>query len=164
MPSSTVAKNFRDGLLEVFDGTGSPISMPATLETGDFSLSGRTSGQKETSVYLDRGDFATIRHTNQAFPTVSLSAHMAYLSDGSAGSFVDLIRKTGQFASAVSTLGANAELMAYRLILTIEGTDHGDSADHQISLDDVVLSVDFSEGDPNSFSLSGTVYGAIALT
>ena len=32
-----------------------------------------------------------------------------------------------------------------------------------ITLDDVVLSVDFSEGDPNSFSLSGTVYGSITI-
>lgn len=163
MPASTVIKNFRDGTLQIEDGTGTPLTMTVSLENGDFSLSGLISGQKETSVYLDRGDFATIRHTNQAFPTVSLTAHMAYLSDGSNGSLVDVVRKTGQFASAVSTLGANADVLAYKMTLTIEGTDRGDSADHTITLDDVVLAVDFSEGDPNSFSLSGTVYGTIAL-
>ena len=163
MPASTVVKTFTDATVNVKDGTGPPIEMTVSLENGDFSLSGLMSGQKETSVYLDRGAFASIRHTNQTFPTISLSAHMAYLTDNTNGSLLDVVRKTGEFSSAVSTLGANAEVMAYLVELVIEGTDHGDSADHTITLDDVVLSVDFSEGDPNSFSLSGTVYGSITI-
>ena len=163
MPASTVIKTFVDATVNIKDGTGTPIEMTVSLENGDFSLSGLMSGQKETSVYLDRGAFASIRHTNQTFPTISLSAHMAYLTDNTNGSLLDVVRKTGEFASAVSTLGANAEVMAYLVELVIEGTDHGDSADHTITLDDVVMSVDFSEGDPNSFSLSGTVYGSITI-
>ena len=163
MPASTVVKNFRDATINIKDGTGTPIEMTVSLENGDFSLSGLMSGQKETSVYMDRGAFASIRHTNQTFPTISLSAHMAYLTDNTNGSLLDVVRKTGEFSSAVSTLGANADVMAYLVELVIEGTDHGDSADHTITLDDVVMSVDFSEGDPNSFSLSGTVYGSITI-
>ena len=163
MPASTVIKTFVDATVNIKDGTGTPIEMTVSLQNGDFSLSGLMSGQKETSVYLDRGAFASIRHTNQTFPTISLSAQMAYLTDNTNGSLLDVVRKTGEFASAVSTLGANAEVMAYLVELVIEGTDHGDSADHTITLDDVVMSVDFSEGDPNSFSLSGTGYGSITI-
>jgi len=74
------------------------------------------------------------------------------------------LTKRGAFSSAVSTLGANAEVYAVKLTLTIEGTDHGDAADHTIVLDDCTCSVDFAEGDPNSLSVSFTCYGAITLT
>ena len=62
-------------------------------------------------------------------------------------------------------VGANALAdTEFEVTLTIEGTDHGDSADHTIVLDDCTCSVDFAAGDPNSLSVSFTCYGTFTLT
>ncbi len=164
MAISSVVKNFRDGTLTLEDGAGSPASVIIQYEAGDFSLSGLHQSTKETTTYLDRGDLASVRHTNRTFPTFSFSAHLTDLSDGSENTLPDIILKSGNFGSAVSTLGASADVYTLKLTWTIEGTDHGDTADHVITLDDCRVSLDIAEGDPNSFSVSGTVYGGMTLT
>ena len=164
MAHSTVVKNFRDGTLSVADGAGSPAAHTVAFEAGDFSVSGLMANHKEVTTYLDRGDLGSVRYTNQTFPSGSFSLHFTDLTDAGYSTLADLLLKKGSHASAVSTLGANAEVYAVKLTLTIEGTDHGDSADHTIVLDDCTCSVDFAEGDPNSLSVSFTCYGTITLT
>jgi hypothetical protein len=165
---STTVKNFRDGTLTVNDGAGSPASHTISYEAGDFSISGLTSEtgskQYETATYLDRGDLASIRNTNQTFVSGSFTMHMVDFSDASYSTAMDLMLKRGSHASAVSTLGANAEVYAVKLTLTIEGTDHGDGTDHTIILDDCVCAVDVAEGDPGSISVSFTCYGVVEVT
>ena len=165
MAVSTVVKNFRDGTILVEDATSpTPLAYTVQFEAGDFSVSGLMANQKEVTTYLDRGDLGSVRYTNQTFPSGSFSVHFTDLSDSSDKLLADALTKRGAFSAAVSTLGANAEVYAVKLTLTIEGTDHGDSADHTIVLDDCTCSVDFAEGDPNSLSVSFTCYGAITLT
>ena len=165
MPISSVIKNFRDGTLLIGDGTTpTPIDITIQYEAGDFSIDGLNEGLVETTAYLDRGVFATLRKTNASFPTFTFSAHFTDLSDSTSKTIYDVVRKTGAFASAVSTLGANADAMTYKVTFTIEGTNFGDSADHVLVLNDCRLSVSIAEGDPTSFSVSGTVYGAITAT
>ena len=164
MSQSTVIKNFRDGTLVFADNTGSPLTLPIVYEAGDFSIDNLNEGLVETTAYLDRGEFATLRKTNRVFPSFSFSAHMTDLSDNTDKLLYDLARKTGAFASAVSTLGANADAMTYKLTFTVEGTNFGDSADHTLILNDCRITLSFSEGDPNSFSVAGIVYGAITAT
>ena len=165
MAISSVAKNFRDGTLQIEDGTGSPITMTVQYENGDFSLSGLNQSNHEINKYLDRGDFFSARKTNQSFPTISFTAIFTDLSDGTDKTLVDACLKQGAFSSGISTLGANADVWAVKLTLTIEGTDFGDSADHVITMDDVhITSVDISEGDPDSFSISGEVLGTITMS
>lgn len=164
MAMSTVIKNFRDGTLVFADNTGTPLTMPIVYEAGDFSIDNLNEGLVETTAYLDRGEFATLRKTNRVFPAFSFTAHMTDLSDATDKLLYDLARKTGAFASAVSTLGANADAMTYKLTFTVEGTNFGDSADHTMVLNDCRITLSFSEGDPNSFSVAGIVYGAITAT
>ena len=164
MAHSTVVKNFRDGSLSIADGAGSPATHTVQFEAGDFSISGLVAGQKELATYLDRGDLASIRHTNTSFVSGSFSMHMTDVSSGGYSTAVDLMLKQGSHASAVSTLGANAEVYAVKLTLTIEESDHSGGDDHTIVLDDCVCSVDMAEGDGNSISVSFTCYGAITLT
>jgi hypothetical protein len=164
MAQSTTIKNFRDGTLTFTDNTGTPLSMSIVYEAGDFSIDNLNEGLVETTAYLDRGEFATLRKTNRVFPSFSFTAHMTDLSDATDKLLYDLARKTGAWASAVSTLGANADAMTYKLTFTVEGTNFGDSADHTMVLNDCRITLSFSEGDPNSFSVSGIVYGAITAT
>tara|TARA_R100001082_G_scaffold98052_1_gene66157 strand:+ start:177 stop:671 length:495 start_codon:yes stop_codon:yes gene_type:complete len=164
MAHSTVVKNFRDGTVSIADGAGSPATHTIAFEAGDFSISGLLAGQKETTTYLDRGDLGSVRHTNQTFPTGSMSFHLTDITDAGYSTAIDLMLKKGSHASAVSTLGATAEVYAVKLTLTIEESDHSGGADHTIVLDDCVCSVDIAEGDPSSVSISFTCYGTITLT
>jgi hypothetical protein len=164
MAQSTVIKNFRDGSLLFADNTGTPLTLAIQYEAGDFSIDNLNEGLVETTAYLDRGEFATLRKTNRVFPSFSFTAHMTDISDATDKLLYDLARKTGAWTSAVSTLGANADAMTYKLTFTVEGTNFGDSADHTMVLNDCRITLSFSEGDPNSFSVSGIVYGAITAT
>lgn len=165
MPISSVIKNFRDGTLTIEDGTaGTPIAMTIVYEAGDFSIDNLTEGLVETTAYLDRGEFATLRKTNRSFPSFSFSAHFTDLSDATNKTIYDLVRKTGAWAAAVSTLGTNADAMTYKVTWTCEGTNFGDASDHVLIMQDCRLTVSIAEGDPTSFSISGVCYGAITAT
>jgi hypothetical protein len=69
--------------------------------------------------------------------------------------------KNGAFASAVSTLGSSADVYTLDVVITVEGTNFGDSADATFTMEDCHLQVSWSDGDPATFSISGTCYGAI---
>lgn len=164
MAASTVIKNFRDAVIKVEDGTTpTPLLVTISLEAGDFSLTGMTEGLTDVTTYLDRGELGSVRKTNRSFPTFSLSCHMADLSDSSDKLIWDAINKSGAFASAVSTI-SGSDVYGLKVTITIEGTNFGDAADHVIILNGCHMSVDFSEGDPNSFSISGTVFGSVSAT
>jgi hypothetical protein len=162
MPISSVVKNFRDGTIVISDGTTpTPLSLTVQYEAGDFSIDGFKQGLTEVTTYLDRGEMGSLRKTSRSFPTFTFSSHFTDLSDATSATLYDLISKSGSFASAVSTLGSTADVMTYKVVLTVEGTNFGDSADHVLTLNDCHLSCSIAEGDPNSYSISGTVYGSI---
>lgn len=160
MPISSVVKNFRDGLIAMEDATGTPISITVQYEEGNFSGSGFSEGDTEVTTYLDRGVLGSVRKTTRTFPTFTFSAHMTDLSDGTEKNLWDAVNKLGAFAAGVSTLGANEEVWTLKVTFTIEGTDHGDAADHVFTFNDCHMTIDFAEGDPNSFTINGTVYGS----
>jgi hypothetical protein len=164
MPISSVVKNFRDGLITLASGGGSPITLTVAYEAGDFSLSGSNQGNYEHTKYLDRGELGSIRKTNRSFPTGQFTAQLTDLADATNNTLWDAVNRTGSFAAAVSTLGANADLYTLNITLTIEGTQFGDATDHVLVMNDCRCSIDVSEGDPDSFSLSFEVLGAITAT
>lgn len=165
MAISSVVKNFRDGVITVSDSTSpTPLSVTVQFEAGDLSLSGTNQGNYEHTKYLDRGELGSIRKTNRMFPTGSFTCHMSDLSDGTDKLIWDAVNKTGAFASAVSTLGANADLYTLDIVLTISGSALGDSADHVLTMSDCRCSIDFSEGDPNSFTINFEVLGTITAS
>lgn len=135
-------------------------------ENGDFTLSGANSGagSYEITKYLDRGDLGTVRRTVRSFPTGSFSAHLTELSDATNNTLWDAVNQTGSFSAAVSTLGANADVYALKLTLSIEGTTLGEASDHTLVLNDCRCSIDVAEGDPDSFTLSFEVLGTITAT
>lgn len=164
MAASTVIKNFRDATVVFADGTTpTPLSLTLTLESGDFALSGLNQGNTEATTYLDRGELGSVRLTSRTFPSFTVSCHMADLSDATDKLIWDAVNKTGAFASAVSTI-SGSDVYGLKVTLTIEGTNFGDAADHTIVLNGCHCSIDFAEGDPNSFTINGTVYGTITAT
>ena len=170
MALSSIVKTKFDGRLVIEDGTAvTPLDITVQYEAGDFSLSGlnQASGTSyDIAQYLDRGEFFAggVRKTGRTFPTFSFTAYLTELSDGTNETIPDIVLQQNSFSAAVSTLGTNADCYSLNLILTIEGTDHGDSTDNILTLSDCLISLDMAEGDPDTFSLSGTVLGTIAMT
>jgi hypothetical protein len=164
MPISAVVKNFRDGTITLADGTTpTPLSVIVQYEAGDFSITGLSESNTETTTYLDRGDLGSVRKTSRTFPTFSFTAHMTDLSDATNKTIWDAVNKTGAFATAVSTI-TGSDVYGLKVTLAVEGTNFGDATDHTLELNGCHCTVDFSEGDPNSFSINGTVYGTITAT
>ena len=166
MAISSVVKNFRDGTIVINDGTSpTPLTLTVQFEAGDFSISGLNQGNYEITKYLDRGDLGSIRKTNRSFPTGSFTAHMTDLSDGTDRLLWDAVNKTGAWSSAVSTLGSYADVFALQLVLTVEGSNFGATeTDHVLTLNNCHCSIDFAEGDPNSFTLNFEVLGTITAS
>lgn len=163
MPNSIV-KNFRDGQLVLKDGTGTPIAVTIQFESGDFSISGLSANSNtEVTTYLDRGALGSVRLTSQTFPTWSFSAHMVEFSDATEKTLWDAVNKTGTFASAVSTI-TNSDVYGLDCVINIEGTSLGEATDHTLTLVGNRITLDFSEGDPNSFTVNGTCFGTITAT
>ena len=131
------------------------------FDNADFSVEGLKFKLRETTAYQHRGVLSSVRHTTRTFPTGTFTCSMAEFTAASAVSVSDAVLKNGSFASAVSTLGSNADVYTLDVTITEEGTNFGDSADHTFTLEDCELSLSYSQGDPNTFSLSFTCYGAI---
>lgn len=161
MGASSIVKNMCDGTITLKDGTGTPISVTVKFDNADFTVSGLKAKLRETVAYQHRGVLSSVRHTARTFPTFSFSVSMSEFTALTAVSVSDAVLKNGAFSAAVSTLGANADVYTLDLTVSEEGTNFGDSADHTFTLEDCELEMTYTEGDPNTFSLSGTCYGAI---
>lgn len=161
MALSNIIKNMRDGTLIIADGTsGTPLQINVSFDNGDFSISGLKAKLAETTAYETRGQLRSLRHTTRVYPTGSFSCMMAEFSEATTGTVADAILKNGAFAAAVSTKGPDADVYCVSLSFIVDGTSHGES-DSTMTLNDCECSIDFSEGDPSSFTISYTVYGSI---
>ena len=163
--ASTIVKNFRDGTIKIQDNTGTPIAITVAYEEGNFSISGLQQDLTEVAAYMDRGSLSNLRKTNQVFPTFTFSAYMTHFTSGGSGaiSILEFIKQQDGGSSLTSQSASKGDVMTFEVQIKVEGTDFGDTSDHQITLQECVLSVDYSEGDPSSFSVSGTSYGAVTV-
>ena len=164
--ASSIVKNFRDGSLLIKDSTGTPVSITVQFEEGNFSLSGLQQDLTEVSAYLDRGSLCSLRKTNQVFPTFSFSSYMTHFTSGGSGaiSILEFIKQVDGGSSLTSGSASKGDVMTFEVSITVEGTDFSDTSDHKITMAECVLSVDYAEGDPSTFSVSGTVYGTISVS
>jgi hypothetical protein len=164
MAASTVIKHLYDGSITVEDGTTpTAVSLAVPFTTGDLSLDTLQESGRGIQAYQTRGSLHSVRLAAKEFPTVTFSAQLADLSDGTDGTLVDFVLKQASYSANESTL-TGSDVYAIKLTLTVEGTDLGDSADHTITLDDVHCTMAIAEGEPDTVTISGTVYGAITMT
>ena len=163
MAASTVIKHVTDGSITLEDGTGSPVTLVVPFTSGDLSVDGLQNSLRAVQAYQTRGTLHSVRLAAREFPSMSFSAMLADVSDGTAGTLIDYCLKQGSYASNVTTL-TGSDVYAIKVTLTIEGTDLGDSADHTIQMDDVHVTVAVAEGEPDTVTLSGTVYGSVVMS
>ena len=164
MAASTIIKHFTDGTITLKDGTGTPVTLVVPFSTGDFSLGGLTQALRATNVYQARGVLTGLRLGAKAFPTGSFSCQIADYSDASDRTVLDFLRKSNSYSANLSTSETLGDVYTVDVVLTVEGTNLDDAADHVITLEDCDCSLDLSEGEPNSLSVSFTVYGAVSMT
>jgi hypothetical protein len=165
MPASSFVKNQNDGSVTLKANGGTP-SITLAFDSGDFSATGIKRKLQDTNAYQRRGALTTVRHTTRNFPTISFTAQFTNFEGneggGSNGNPLEAaLGDGGTWGSANSTLGANADVYTLDVEFVVEGSDFGDSGDHDVTFHDVELSWDISEGDPTTVSFSGTVYGEI---
>ena len=164
MAASTVIKHLYDGSITLEDGTTpTAVSLSIPFTVGDLSLDGLMESQRAAQAYQTRGTLHSVRLAAREFPSVTFSAQLADLSDGTDGTLVDFALKQASYSGNVSTL-TGSDVYAVKITLTVEGTDLGDAADHTIELDDVHVTVAIAEGEPDTVTISGTVYGSITMT
>ena len=163
MAASTVVKHLFDGSIVVNDGTGSPVTLAVPFTQGDLALDNLMQGGRGVQAYQTRGVFHSLRLTGVEFPTLNFSAMLADLSDATDGTLVDFVLKQNSYSGNISTL-AGSDTYCVDVVLTIEGTDVGDAADHTITLTDVHFTMAIAEGEPDTVTLSGTVYGSTTMT
>lgn len=163
MAASTVVKHLYDGTITVEDGTATPVSLTVPFTVGDFSVDALMESQRDVQAYQTRGTLNSVRLAAVNFPSMSFSAQLADLSDGTDGTLVDFCLKQGSYSANESTL-ADSDVYAIKATLSIDYDGASGEAAHTIVLDDVHVTVAIAEGEPDTVSISGTVYGAITMT
>jgi hypothetical protein len=163
MAASTVVKNFSDGTLQIADGTGTPVTITVAFSQGDMSIDGLVESQREVAAYETRGVLKSVRKTTRIYPSGSFTLMLTDLTDAADQTVLDFCLKQGSYNGNISTL-AGSDAYCVKFTLAIEGTNHGDSNDHSISLDDCRVTMAVAEGDPSTVSVSFTCYGAVTMT
>jgi hypothetical protein len=154
MAASTIRKTMRDTTATLTDGTNTLV-LP--FMAGDLSVSipGETIVRNDPRGVIDA--VPALRKGADQPMTFSLSGAIADFSDGTDEILTDLLLKNDIGGGWTSTGGANAEVMSLHLDIAIEGTDHGDAADHAFRLPHCTFEGTLDEsGDFWTISLSGT--------
>lgn len=157
---STVCKTKRDGTLTISDGSATPKTLEIAFTAGDLSID--IPGPTVVNV-LDRGQLGSapcVRYGDDQPMTFSFTAQFHEIGNAASATLADIIAQSGYVASDWTTVlnGGDGEVFAVDLLWTIEGTDHGESSDYSISLENCVLSGSISEGETDTLNISGTAY------
>lgn len=163
MAASTVIKHLHDGSLTLKDGTGTPVTLVIPFYMADFNFAGLQETQRAVVAYETQGVLHTVRHSTRAYPTGSFTLALADFSDATERTVLDFLLKRGSYSANVSTL-TPPEVYAVDLVWTVEGTNLGDPSDHVATITDCVCTLDLAEGEPNTLSVSFTMYGTYTQT
>ncbi|MGA0312728.1 MAG: hypothetical protein ACO3N4_06610 [Ilumatobacteraceae bacterium] len=161
MAESAIPKVLRDGTLVIKDGT-TPTANTHTVQYSDaVSL---TLTETAAIHIFNRGTRVYTRKGNDAIPTISFTVIFTGYTDGTDGTALDAMRKTGAFSSWVKSL-ATVEHYNVTLEFTVAGTSLGDDADHKMTLTGVrLLDSVPAEGDPYNVSFNCEVLGTVTFT
>ena len=163
MAYSTLPKTRRDGVITLKDGTGTPVTLEVAYEEGNLTFDTPKAAQ---TVIRDRGTISTVRKGDDE-PTASgsFSAFFRQFTDGSeAGSILDFINQTGNYSSNISTGSSGTpfvEFYCIDIVYECDAQSLGDDAATSATLTKCVCTASFTEGDPSSFTLNFTSYGAL---
>lgn len=143
-----------DGVLVLSDASGTPKTVTINYTDGDLKIDGLAADSSDITVFESRNIPYAARNTGRKRIKVTFSCHALDLSNSSAGTPLDAIRKTGNFAAGVSTWTAG-DVWFLDLLWTGERTAFGATADASVRLKKVRFDGSFSEGIPGKLEFSG---------
>ena len=159
MAESTVVKVRRDGTIKLKDGSTNTYTV--AYENGDLSFDG---GSKADRIVIrDRGTIVGLRKGDDPVPSLTFTTMMRDFHDNSAGSLIDFLDNSGPVV-LTSSGGTGYEQFLVDIEFTVEGTSHGDSNDHVATAAKCLCTWSFSEGDPNTISVTAEIHGGVTYT
>ena len=166
MAYSTIPKTRRDGTITLKDGTGIPITLTIAYEEGNLTFDTPKAAQ---TVIRDRGVITAVRKgDDEPVASGSFSAFFRQFTDGAeAGSILDFINNTGNYHTNNSTGATGTPFVEFYCIdieYEVDATSLGDASSTKATLSRCVCTATFTEGDPSSFTINFTSYGAISYT
>lgn len=156
MPLASTPLIPNDGVIVITDGAA--LTFTLNFEDGDLSFSEIAEGQKNYEMFFHRGRFYGARKTQDSPVEVSFSCHAVGFTDAAQASILDVVRKGGLWAGALSTLPIGAgDLYCVRLTWTGERTNFGGTADSSAVMKYFHPTAAFSEGTPGKFNIKGVL-------
>lgn len=155
MAATSVVKTRCDTTIVINDGT-TPTALTYTvvLEPGNLAF---TPPRDTYTTIVDRCAIVGSRKNGTEMGTLSFSVHHTSVTGSSESHLVDMIEGAGSYAAAVSTDSGEFEGNVREVVVTIEGTDHGDNSDQTFTFPKVRLWWDFAEGDTNVINVTGEI-------
>jgi hypothetical protein len=149
------------------DGTGSPVTYAVDSDTG-ITLGEIKPGLRNHTVIQRKGQFVSVAFTDALGASLSMDFLFDNFSKASGGTILDYIFKDGAFSARIGTLNPSGSTdlkipFACDVILAVEGTDYGDSADGTLTMRDwIISSVSWSaaENEVIKVTVTGEVWGA----
>lgn len=163
MAYSVIPKTKRDGTITLLDG--GVVTLDVAYEDGNFSFS--QPQQFSELVVMDRGAFAAVRKQDEQAITGSFGFHFRQFTDATqVGSVRDFLNQSGPYSGNSSTGTTGTPYIEHYTIDIKYTADSPDTSetDHTVTLSKCICSLDFSEGDPSSFTLNFTCYGGATVT
>jgi hypothetical protein len=156
MAESTWVKVRRDGTIKLKDSDGN--SYTVAYENGDFSFNDELAAQV---TIMDRGSIAGVRKGDDPILTGSFTVHFRQWTNGDGLSLVDVLQGTGD---ATAWVKAWAQIEQWNLDAELTIAGGLDNADSVATCKYCIFSWQFSEGDPDSLSVSMSVFGGVTYT
>lgn len=149
-----------EGSITIADGAA--LTHTLEFDTGDFSIGPIRETLNESVPVERRGKFLDLVHGARVYPSGKFTVYLNQFTDATADLLTDMVARSGVWAAATSTLGANARKATYNITFAVEATDLGGGADLTFTLHDCELTIDsITEGIPSTISASFVVYGEI---
>jgi hypothetical protein len=155
MPETTVVSVPRDGTITITNGDATTYTV--AFENGDMNMS---FDRAERITIYDRGSVVGLRFGNDPIPQISFTVHLRELADSAEDTILDFVYKTNNSSGATSTGGTGFE----PFLVTVEFQANMASlsgSNTKATFEKVLLSASVAEGQPNSISFTGEVYGNI---
>ncbi len=143
-----------DGVLLFNDGAALAFTVP--YDGGDLAFSEISEGQKEYELFFSRGRFYAARKTVDKPVEVTFTCDAVGFTDAVQAAILDIVRKSGLWLAATSTLPAAAgDLHCSKLTWTGERTSLGGTNDSSVVMKYLHLTAAFAEGTPGKFTIKG---------
>jgi hypothetical protein len=154
-------RTLKHGTVELYDASGSPITITLSPTVGDFSVDGIMENQCEEIPIQSRGEFLELVEGNQVYPTgsINLMQNTAF-TDAVTKTMFDAGRKTGAFSA-----GTTSDPGGVVWTTPIKYTSTRSAVSTTMTLPNCRVKLGFSEaGDGNKIPVGFTCYGRPTYT